>query len=136
AVSAGTLNQTDVYFDARNGRLKLRTHDNEGGSELIAYHRLDATEARESTYLRVPVSDPDSLTNALNAALGRVVVVFKRRQLFLWEGVRIHLDEVEGLGSFVEFEAVLPDAGDLATARAKVARLRSELGIEEDGLVS
>jgi homotetrameric cytidine deaminase len=49
--------------------------------------------------------------------------------------VRIHLDEVEGLGSFVEFEAVLPDAGDLETARAKVARLRSELGIEDDALV-
>ncbi len=45
-----------------------------------------------------------------------VVVVSKRRRLFLWEGVRIHLDEVEDLGNFVEFEAVLPQAGDLATA--------------------
>ena len=82
-----------------------------------------------------PVSDPDSLAEALDAALGTVVVVSKRRRLFLWEGVRIHLDEVEELGSFVEFEAVLPDAGDLATAHEKVARLRAELGIEDDALV-
>ena len=65
---------------------------------------------------------------AFDAALGTVVVVSKRRRLFLWEGVRIHLDEVEGLGSFVEFEAVLPDAGDLAGAHAKMPRLRSSWG--------
>ena len=73
---------------------------------------------------------------ALDAALGTVAVVAKRRRVFLWEGVRIHLDEVEGLGSFIEFEAVLPDAGDLDTARAKVARLRTELGIPDDALVA
>jgi len=50
--------------------------------------------------------------------------------------VRIHLDEVEDLGTFVEFEAALADAGDLATARAKLARLRSELGIADDTLVA
>jgi homotetrameric cytidine deaminase len=136
AVSAGTLQQTDTYFHARSGRLKLRTHDADGGSELIAYHRFDQAEPAESSYVRVGVSDPDALTNALNAALGQVVVVFKQRRLFLWEGVRIHLDEVEGLGSFVEFEAVLPDAGDLATAHEKVARLRDALGIEDRALVS
>ena len=70
-----------------------------------------------------PVAAPDELAEALDAALGTVVVVSKRRRLFLWEGVRIHLDEVDGLGSFVEFEAVLPDAGDLATARVRRSRV-------------
>jgi homotetrameric cytidine deaminase len=136
AVAVGTLTQTDTYFDGRTGRLKLRTHDGDGGSELIAYHRPDALEPTESSYFRAPVSDPDAVLNALSASLGQVVVVFKRRRLFLWEGVRIHLDEVEQLGSFVEFEAVLPDAGDLATAHEKVARLRDALGIEDRALVS
>lgn len=133
AVSAGTLHQRDVYFHGRHGRLKLRTQD-EGGSELIAYRRDDATEASESTYVRVTVPEP--VSEALDAALGTTVIVSKRRRLFLWEGVRIHLDEVEGLGSFIELEAVLPDAGDVETARAKVARLRSKLGIDADSLVS
>jgi homotetrameric cytidine deaminase len=135
AVSAGILNQRDIYFPARRGRLKLRTHE-EGASHLLAYVRADDAEATESRYVLAAVSEPDAVAEALDAALGTVVVVAKRRHLLLWEGVRIHLDEVEGLGSFIEFEAVLPDAGDLETARAKVARLRSELEIDEDALVA
>ncbi len=134
ATDRGELHQTDTYFLVRRGRLKLRT--DESAAELIAYRRPDHPEATESTYVLAPVSAPDELAHALDAALGTVVIVSKRRRLFLWEGVRIHLDEVDGLGSFVEFEAVLPDAGDAETARGKVARLRAELGIEGDALIS
>jgi homotetrameric cytidine deaminase len=133
AVSAGTLAQRDTYFAARNGRLKLRSGES---SELIAYLRPDGTEPVESSYVRAPVAEPDSLSEALDAALGTVVVVSKRRRLFLWEGVRIHLDSVDGLGSFVEFEAVLPDAGDVDAARGKLGTLRASLEIADDALVS
>jgi homotetrameric cytidine deaminase len=134
AISAGTLDQRDTYFATRHGRLKLRTDPS--SSELIAYRRPDELEPTESTYVLAPVSEPDSLAEALDATLGTVVVVSKRRQLFLWEGVRIHLDEVEGLGSFVEFEAVIPEAGDVATAQNKLAHLRTSLEIADDALVS
>ncbi len=133
AVSVGTLTQRDVYFRARRGRLKLRIQADEG-SELIAYRRADTPEAGESAYVRAAASE--SVAEALDAALGTTVVVSKRRRLLIWEGVRIHLDEVDGLGGFIEFEAVLPDAGDPATARAKLARLRDELQIEDDALLS
>jgi homotetrameric cytidine deaminase len=133
AQDQGELAQTDTYFKARTGRLKLRSN---GDSELIAYERPDSVDPTASAYVLAPVADPVSLASALDAALGTVVVVSKRRRLFLWEGVRIHLDEVEELGSFIEFEAVLPDAGDLDTAREKVARLRSELAISDDALVA
>jgi homotetrameric cytidine deaminase len=133
AVDQGEERQTDTYFVARRGRLKLRSQDG-GAVELIAYRRPDTAQASESSYIRAPASE--SVAEALEAALGTTVVVAKRRRLFVWEGVRIHLDDVDGLGSFVEFEAVLPGAGDLKTARAKVARLRSELGIEDDALVA
>jgi homotetrameric cytidine deaminase len=134
AHDAGTLMQRDTYFMARRGRIKLRT--DESASELIAYRRPDGAEPTESTYVLAPVSDSDSLAEALDAALGTVVVVSKRRRLFLWEGVRIHLDEVDGLGAFVELEAVLPDAGDPTTANAKVARLREALAIEDHSLLA
>ncbi len=136
AVDGGTLRQRDTYFAARSGRLKLRVEEGALGGELIAYRRDDATEAVESGYVLASTAAPEELAEALDAALGTVVVVSKRRRLFLWEGVRIHLDEVDDLGSFVEFEAVLPEAGDLATARDKVARLRASLGIADDALVS
>jgi homotetrameric cytidine deaminase len=136
ATDGGVLRQTDTYFVARRGRLKLRVEEGALGGELIAYRRDDATEAVNSGYVLAAVAAPEELAEALDAALGTVVVVSKRRHLFLWEGVRIHLDEVDGLGGFVEFEAVLPDAGDLATAHVKVDRLRAELGISEDALVA
>jgi homotetrameric cytidine deaminase len=136
AKDAGGLEQRDTYFMARRGRLKLRIEEGALGGELIAYRREDATEAVTSDYVLAAVAAPEDLAEALEAALGAVVVVSKRRRLFLWEGVRIHLDEVDNLGSFVEFEAVLPGAGDLPTAQAKVTRLRAELGIADDALVS
>jgi homotetrameric cytidine deaminase len=136
ASDEGVLTQRDTYFTARRGRMKLRSDDGARGSELIAYRRPDGAEATESTYVLAPVAAAAELTEALDAALGTVEVVLKRRRLLLWEGVRIHLDEVVGLGSFIEFEAVIPDAGDLETARRKVARLRDELAITDEMLVS
>jgi homotetrameric cytidine deaminase len=130
----GVLRQADTYFMARRGRLKLR--EGGDGTELIAYRRPDDAEPRESTYVRAPVADAAPVIEALDAALGTTVVVSKRRRLFLWEGVRIHLDEVDGLGSFIEFEAVLPDAGDLAAAHEKVARLKESLDVADESLVS
>ncbi len=131
----GVLEQRDTYFTARCGRLKLREQAG-AASELIAYRRDDDAQASESSYVRAPVPAGDELAEALDTALGTVVVVVKRRRLLTWQGVRIHLDEVQGLGAFVELEAVLPEAGDLATAREKVARLRAELEIPEEALVS
>jgi homotetrameric cytidine deaminase len=136
AEDRGVLAQNDTYFAGRRGRLKLRD-EGEDGSRLIAYRRPDATEPAQSAYVLAPASAPEALREALDAALGTVVTVVKRRRLFIWEDVRIHLDEVEGLGSFLELEALVGSGeGDLAAARAKVARLRTELAIEDRALVS
>jgi homotetrameric cytidine deaminase len=63
-------------------------------------------------------------------------VVVKRRHLFLWDGVRIHLDTVAGLGSWVELEAVAEPESDLAAEHAKVARLRDALHIDDEAVVA
>src|SRR4051812_21587682 len=128
AEDRGELRQRDTYFAAPRGRLKLREQE-PGGAELIAYERADEAAARESRYRIARVEDPVALCEALDAALGTVVVVDKRRRLLLWEGVRIHLDRVEGLGAFVELEGVAADGSDLARQADQVARLRAELDI-------
>jgi cytidine deaminase len=125
------LVQRDTYFGARHGRLKLR-EQNGAGAELIAYRRSDSPEAAESEYLLVPAVDPAGLSQALGRSLGTVVVVTKRRRLFLWDNVRIHLDDVDELGAFVEIEIVEPDE----RAPAQMARLRDALGIEDSALVA
>jgi homotetrameric cytidine deaminase len=135
AEDRGELRQRDTYFAAPRGRLKLREQE-PGGAELIAYERPDAPEARESRYRIAPVDDATALREALDAALGTTVVVDKRRHLLLWDGVRIHLDHVEGLGHFVELEGVADDGSDLARERDLVERLRAELAIEDDAIVA
>jgi homotetrameric cytidine deaminase len=135
AEDRGTIDQRDTYFTRARGRLKLR-EQRPGGAELIAYDRADAAGPRPSDYRVVSVSDAEPLRDALDAALGTLVVVVKRRRLLLWDGVRIHLDEVEGLGSHLELEAVAAPGSDLEAERLKVERLRSELAIDDAALVA
>jgi homotetrameric cytidine deaminase len=123
AEDRGVLRQRDTYFRARAGRLKLREEE-PGGATLVQYDRPDGAHARESRYRLVPVAEPGELKAALEAALGTLVVVDKERRLLLWEGVRIHLDRVAGLGEFVELE----DVGAGGTER--VDRLQRELGLD------
>jgi homotetrameric cytidine deaminase len=135
AEDLGEISQRDTYFSGARERLKLREQE-PGDSELIAYVRPDETQARVSEYRRVRVGDAQALREALDAGLGTLVVVDKRRRLLLWDGVRIHLDEVDGLGSFLELEAVAPEGSDLSAERDKVERLRGELGVDERNLVA
>jgi homotetrameric cytidine deaminase len=135
AEDRGDISQRDTYFTRARGRLKLR-EQGPGEDELIQYRRADEAGARTSSYRRVPAGSAAGLREALDAALGTLVVVEKRRRLLLLDEVRIHLDEVEGLGSFLELEAVAPADSDLAGEHAKVARLRAELEVDDDALVA
>lgn len=130
----GVLIQRDTYFHARRGRLKLR-EEQPGSAHLIGYARADEDpDVRVSEYRIVPVPDPVALRDTLEAGLGVRVVVEKRRRLLLWGSVRIHLDEVRGLGAFLELEAVAPAGSDLTQERALVDHLREVLGITDDRL--
>ena len=95
----------DTYFRTRAGRLKLRESSLSGG-ELIPYLRPDAGGARRSDYRVIPVDDPPGVKALLTELLGVHRVVVKQREIFLAGNVRIHLDRVEGLGTFLELEAV------------------------------
>jgi len=134
ASDEGGIAQRDTYFTRTRGRLKLREQE-PGEDELIAYRRAEETEARASSYRRVPVGAAAELREALDAALGTLVVVAKRRRLLLLDNVRIHLDEVEGLGSFIELEAVAAPESDPAVEHDQVARLQGQLEIGDDALV-
>ncbi len=124
----GVQLQTDTYFHARSGRLKLREIDGQP-AVLIWYDRSDAATAKLCNYHLVPVADAALLRTTLTAALGERGVVRKRREIYHYRNVRIHLDDVEGLGKFVEFEAVLAPQDDEAAALADLEMLRRALGL-------
>ncbi len=102
---SGILSQRDTYFNTTAGRLKLR--ETSGRTpELIFYERKeDSPAAMESRYSILQVSEP-ALKDFLAKALGVRAVVEKERQLLMLKNARIHLDEVKGLGTFIEFEVV------------------------------
>jgi len=134
ARKARTESQRDTFFHASKGRLKLRVVSGEGsGAWLIGYDRGDHSEARISSYTLVETADPQGLREALASTLGIRGEVLKPREILLWRNVRIHLDEVEGLGDYLEYEAVLSDAvGEDAESSAQSLRtLCAAMGIGE-----
>jgi adenylate cyclase class 2 len=138
AIDTDTLKQVDTYFHSADGRLKLReiTSRVSGESaELIWYARPDQVAARTSRFHVVPVPRPAPILDALEAGLGIQVVVRKTRRLYLWENVRIHLDEVDGLGNFLEFEAVLEEGQDEADGYAQLEQLQHEFGIDGEAVI-
>jgi len=132
AIFQRDIRQTDTYFNVPSGRLKLREND-PGDTELIFYHRADLPGSKASDYEIAPGSR--ELGDVLARALGVRVVVRKVRRLWLWHNVRIHLDTVEHLGTFIEFEAVLRGALDDADGHRKVADLRRSFAIVDFDLL-
>lgn len=103
----GKDHQIDTYFKVSNGRLKLR----EGNIEnyLIYYQREDKKGPKLSNITLVKTSSDISLKIALSKSLGILVVVDKQREIYFIGNVKFHIDDVQGLGSFVEIEAIDKD---------------------------
>jgi adenylate cyclase class 2 len=131
ATFGGTLHQSDTYFDVPRGRLKLREIDGEE-AELIFYERPEDRPERWSNYERIPCADPARLKAALEAAVGIRVVVKKARRLYQYRQSRIHIDTVEGLGTFLEFEVQDSDA---AESEALMKLLRDAFAVRGDDIV-
>ncbi len=99
----GVDEQTDTYFNVQHGRLKLREGNIE--NNLIFYERTNQAGPKNSHFNLVKVEDAKGLKEALQKSIGIKVVVQKRREIYYIANVKFHIDEVPGLGSFVEIEA-------------------------------
>jgi adenylate cyclase class IV len=122
--------QTDTYFHAPQGKLKLREVEGQP-AELIAYHRSAAIEVRESDYLIYYTERADALKATLAMVMGVDRTVRKVRTLYLYHHVRIHLDRVEALGSFIEFEAVISRPEQIEPSRLLLDEWIERFAIKE-----
>lgn len=124
----GTDHQVDTYFNvlagfgvdsgmnAPAGRLKLREGTIE--NSLIFYQRPDQPGPKQSDVLLAKLSPDPALKAVLTASNGVLVVVDKQREIWFDDNVKLHLDQVEGLGRFVEIEAIDAD-GSYSVAELK-----------------
>ena len=129
------LEQEDTFFVCPHGRLKLRRLAGSRQGELIYYEPPSTAGPKESRYIVQPTSDAEGLCAVLSAALGIRGVVRKRRTLYLIGQTRVHLDEVEGLGPFVELEVMLDPQQGVEEGQAIARRLMAELGLLPEQLI-
>ncbi len=128
------LDQDDTFFPCPNGRLKLRAFST-GDGELIFYVRADQEGPKESSYVLSRTPSPESLREALSRAYGQSGRVQKHRTLFLVGRTRVHLDDVKGLGQFLELEVVLEDDEPSETGITEAHELMARLGVERAQLI-
>jgi predicted adenylyl cyclase CyaB len=135
-IYVGLDHQIDTYFITKKGRFKLR-ESSLSGPYIIFYLRDDLSGPKSSVYQKLPVEDASGLKELLSNMQGIAATVEKNREIYLYENVRIHLDEVTGLGYFLEFEAVMDQKyNDRQKETEKVNRLMKLLEIGQEDLIS
>jgi predicted adenylyl cyclase CyaB len=130
----GEDTQIDTFFRVSHGRLKLR-ESTIYGNILIPYLRPNKEGPKQSDYELIRVSNPQKVKILLGQILGIVGEVMKKRTIYLFENVRIHLDEVEQLGSFIEFEAVIDDEKAVNRNKEKTQWLLNYFNITDNQLI-
>ncbi len=132
ARSLGTDHQVDTFFRVPAGRLKVR----EGRLEnsLIFYQRTNSARARRSTVELMLLPRRNSVRAILARSLGVLAVVDKRREIYFVGNVKIHLDRVRGLGTFIEVEA-MTRSGDIRKVRAQATRFQKLFAISPQDIV-
>lgn len=133
ALPVQVISQEDTFFNTPQGRLKLRTLVDH--AELIYYTRPDQEGPKRSDYHIARSADPLNLKRVLDLAYGIRGVVKKTRYLYLIGQTRVHLDDVVGLGQFIELEVVMAE-GQSDDEGQKIAEdLMSALGVERTDLI-
>lgn len=133
---AGLDTQEDVYFQVPEGRLKLRRGPIE--NNLIFYRRNNQEGPKTSEFILHPVQDSSSLQLILSQALGVKVIVKKNRKIFFLDHTKFHIDEVPGLGHFIEIEVSNLHHPDLEETQMQhdCREFMHALGIKEEDLVA
>lgn len=128
------LDQTDTFFTVPTGRLKLRELAPNHG-ELIRYERPDVAGPKLSSYCIVTTDQPAALRTLLGDALGIRGEVRKRRRVYHAGQTRIHVDEVAGLGTFLELEVVLRPQQSREEGQSIARDIMQRLGIQDGDLI-
>jgi len=131
----GTDHQIDTYFNVLHGRLKLREGKIE--NSLIHYDREDKKGPKKAKVTLFEVKPESSIKELLTNALGILTVVDKKREIYFIKNVKFHIDEVDGLGTFVEIEAIDKE-GNIGQEKLQeqCKRYMKLLGIKEEDLIS
>jgi len=117
--------QVDTYYRIPQGRLKRRETEGEP-IEYIFYERPNRAAPKLSNF--TIFSAEQALERYGQQPLPIFVVVRKHRELWMAGNVRIHLDSVARLGTFIEFESLVSRDHSVACGHEALAQLRKDFG--------
>jgi len=149
ASKIGVLRQTDTYYRVAEGRFKKREAELDGMREpveYIHYTRADLARPRLSHFkiyaeeqarehfgmLAIGAGADFEASESATApahpgTLPVWVIVRKVRELWMVGNVRVHLDQVESLGTFIELEALVSTSQHVGKCHEAIAELRAHL---------
>lgn len=124
----GVMHQVDTYFRVPDYRLKKRVAEMDGHAEPVEYIRYDRPDRTQPKVSRFTIySEAEALKLYGSASMPVRVVVDKSRDLWMIDTVRIHLDDVVGLGRFIEIEVLVSPRQNVARSHARLAHIRRHL---------
>jgi adenylate cyclase class 2 len=139
ATRLGTVEQTDVYYDApdrdfaeTDEALRVREERGDGVTTRLTYKGpLLEAESKTRPEAETAVDDPEATDDILSGLGYRPAAeVHKERTRFEYRGYTVALDSVDGLGEFVEVETEAE--GDVERAREGARDVMSSLGLNPD----
>lgn len=121
ATHIATLEQRDTYFRVPDGRLKKRETKGEP-TEYVFYHRQNRARPRLSHF--TIYSEEQALQRYGSRPLPVWLTIEKKRDLWMYQSVRLHFDEIESLGRFFEAEALVTPRVHVGRAHRRVNKIR------------
>ena len=122
---SGELIQKDVYYKNEKGLLKLRIEN--GEQSLIKYLRDEEGKDRWSDFHVLKFSGGNT-EEFFNDIFEVEAIVEKKRLLYMYNNTRVHLDEVKGLGNFLELETLV--LSGLKDAQNRFNKIIDLLGLD------
>ncbi|AMQ19297.1 class IV adenylate cyclase [Thermococcus peptonophilus] len=121
-------------FSETDEALRIRIRRFNGHFEAFMTYKGPKIDEHSKTRkeIEVPLSDPDKHAEILES-LGfvEVLTVSKiREKYYVEKGIIIALDDVEGLGKFIEIEAMTERNEDVPQLIDKLRAILTELGVE------
>ena len=112
----GTDHQKDTYYKVGEDR-KLKLREGNMENALIFYKRPEIAGEKSADILLYKHRPDENLKLMLEALHGIDIIVEKERKIHFCDNVKIHLDKVNGLGTFLEVEAIMDERSSLTEAQ-------------------
>ncbi len=132
----GSFRQVDTYFSVGEKRLKLRAVEGRKEGQLVYYERPDRGGVRSSLVLLADLPDAAAVLDILRRTFPVLAEVRKTREIYRFQGVQIHLDVVEGLGKFLEFEKTVSGEAEEKAGRDQLETLTRYFQIAPEDLMA